>query len=213
MNEKNMGLTFLLAVTFGNQYSKIKIAKNDDDIIAACLTLAWGDAFRHVTKNATGFAKWKERDQKESKEDVVNSLVKHVPSFADADDKGDWIIQHHEALDSLLRKVKQTPLQLGHYQKLFNMTVKLHACAWIFRKELGIENRINKLAYEKADCPIDSIILETLGYKNIKWSKIDRADCYNKIQGSIESTLKEESEFKDVKTSYGRLAYDFLYWK
>ena len=213
MEKKDLTIKFLLGVTFGNQYENICKAKREDEIIQACLYLAWNDAFRHVTRNTEKFNNMKDGDKVKAKDGAIIELAKLFPHYVEEKNKGQWIQDNKKGLKSILEDIKvfnkETSLTLGHYQKLFNMAVKLYACAWVYREELGIKSVIKEYNYSFADCPLDRIILKSLNIKE-NWSQIPNQDKYQEIQNQIGEVLKNES--KD-KTGFGRLAYDFLYWQ
>lgn len=109
-------------------------------------------------------------------------------------------------------------LCFGHFQKMFNMALKLYLCLYICKDALKLdksyfdEEILSMLQY--ADCPVDSIILKQLDKKldeknvdgrkkhsNIKWSKIVETDDYKEIQEAID------------KLNYkSRLSFDFKEW-
>ena len=58
MNNYNIGgvqlkdvITFQTQIMMGTQFTRVKNAKNANDIIIACLRLGWNDAFRHTSEN------------------------------------------------------------------------------------------------------------------------------------------------------------------
>ena len=110
-------------------------------------------------------------------------------------------------------------LCFGHFQKMFNIAIKLYLCLYFCREELEIgvdkfrKDMIEQAAH--ADCPIDSIILgdlsektECAGYKGQKWSKY----------GTEGQPVKG---YKDAQTAIAGLVgegkcnlyHDFVAWK
>ena len=92
--------------------------------------------------------------------------------------------------------------RLGITQKLINMTFKYFYCFNEYLSELKID-------YSKCDCPIDSIILSSLGNKS-SWSKLSIEE-YENIQKQITDLLLEKELTVELK-SIGNMAYDFLIW-
>lgn len=92
--------------------------------------------------------------------------------------------------------------RLGITQKLINMTFKYFYCFNDYLSELEID-------YSKCDCPIDSIILSSLGNKS-SWSKLSIEE-YKNIQKQIADLLMEKDLTVELK-SIGNMAYDFLIW-
>ena len=66
-----------------------------------------------------------------------------------------------------------------------------------------------KIDYSKCDCPIDSIILSSLGNKS-SWSKLSIEE-YEIIQKQITDLLLEKELTVELK-NIGNMAYDFLIW-
>lgn len=60
-------IKFQMRIMLGTQYDKVKKATKEEDIIVACLRVAWNDAFRHVSRN-----QWN-NDSKKTKE--INKLA------------------------------------------------------------------------------------------------------------------------------------------
>lgn len=90
----------------------------------------------------------------------------------------------------------------GLCQKLVNMAFKYF---FIFSDytQLNID-------FSKCDCPLDSVILDKINYRETVWSKLDK-NQYIKCQDQIKNELSKiclNNELKDL----GNLAYDFINW-
>lgn len=92
--------------------------------------------------------------------------------------------------------------RLGISQKLINMTFKYFYCFNEYLSELKID-------YSKCECPIDSIILSSLGSKN-SWSKLSIEE-YENIQKQITDILLKKELSVELR-NIGNMAYDFLIW-
>lgn len=57
----------------------------------------------------------------------------------------------------------------------------------------------------RCDYPLDSEILSVLGYKMVKWTKIDSIDSYNSIQDEIDNQC-------EIKGYDSRIEFDFASW-
>ncbi len=132
------------------------------------------------------------------------------------------ITNNIKTLETKLKAVKKK-IRFGHIQKLFNIAVKLYLCLYRCKDYLGLNDShfVTKItaAFQYADCPIDSIILDRfeqtkmkeknigdsyqLTYPNITWSNLDSEkdiETYKKIQESFRA---------DGKSS---LYFDFSEW-
>lgn len=176
---------FLIRLMLGSQYNKVLNATDEKAIFLACLRSAWGDAFRHVSKN-----KWKNDKEKA---EIVRSLPIDYKGSVDArldeyicklleDNVYDVFIRFVEEtttkekaillnaktnfLSDAFSKIKE-PLHFGHFQKLFNMAVKSYVCVYQHAEELNINKDIfEHIKHTKhADCPIDNVILKKLDEK------------------------------------------------
>ena len=87
MINKNIGgiershiIKFLFRVLATQHYNLIINALNDEDIIIACLRIAWNDAFRHVSKNQPNAKKkqdFKAMHNKDVNEYIVNCILRN----------------------------------------------------------------------------------------------------------------------------------------
>lgn len=101
----------------------------------------------------------------------------------------------------------------GACQKLVNMSFKYF---YVFDELIK-----NKLAidYSECDCPLDSIILNSIhlesNSQSIKWTTILEND-YDSIQSKIKDLIQEKINQGDDCSSelkgLGNLAYDFIQW-
>ena len=93
----------------------------------------------------------------------------------------------------------------GLSQKLVNMTFKY---MYIFDDYISDDNL--KLDFSNCHCPLDSIILKSINYKECVWSKLDK-DKYLYCQKTISNELIKKQLDQEL-CSMGNLAYDFIQW-
>ena len=128
-------------------------------------------------------------------------------------------------IETLFKGVKKLSggkaLSLGHIQKMYNIAIKLYLCLFMCREELDLDDDIFIQTivdkFDKADCPIDSIILGKLEqgamkkagigapytnqYDSYTWSQLNATD-YRTIQDSIKTESNGNSN----------LWFDFNNW-
>lgn len=92
---------------------------------------------------------------------------------------------------------KKCDNNLGFIQKLVNMTLKY----LLVIKLYGYEECVPNISEDECDCPLDSIILNNLNMKNIRWTKLKSLDEYENIQNNIGNYYKSKIE------------YDFQKWR
>lgn len=208
-------IRFQLKVMFGSQYDKVIKAKAENELIEVCIRIAWNDAFRHVTKNR--------ENTKANAEKEICSIIERITEKFKAyinegyDNKAEYIehIIKKEKFLNEFESVKivddaERPLCFGHIQKLFNMAAKYYLCLYFCRGFIGktdefFDKQMIK-GLETAHCPIDSIILNSLGDNQIKWSRIPDSTRYMEIQKKVPGKLKEK------KRQGSNLLYDFIAW-
>lgn len=241
-------IAFQTRLMMGAQYERVKAAKNVSDvskrkkeILVACLRLGWNDAFRHTSRNimdGTLSVLKKEsinydKKHKHAYDDYIcaeiigneefYTIFRNFALAASTDEKRKVIKDNWTKIIKLFKKIKEVEgensLCFGHFQKMFNMALKLYLCLYICKDALELEDSVFDeeilLNMKNADCPVDSIILSRLDqkinetedskgkkYSNIKWSKIDLEDgSYAEIQMAID------------KMNYkSRLSFDFKEW-
>lgn len=249
MSQCNLGgitlkevITFQTQIMLGAQFGRISREETTEkDLMIACLRMGWNDAFRHTSKNKkTGKLailvekelEWR-KDHKAPYDDYIcgeilgqETVLNAFAAFYSArstESKVQAIEKHYPALEALIGQYKETggdkALCFGHFQKMFNIAVKLYACLYVCRQELDLNERLfcSEILenLQNADCPIDSIILKKLAiqtenkeYADHKWSKYGTTEHpqsnYQKVQGEIS---------KAVPDGKSRLYYDFIAWK
>jgi hypothetical protein len=209
--EQNEVIVYLFKIMFGRHFENY-MAKpireksiNEEMIIKGCLRLAWNDAFRHTSINTESFNQKLEKEKDETIDGVLSELVDWFRKYADSNTciKN---IYNDSPLITDLKDIKETEITLGHTQKLFNMAVKYYLCIYMFRNELGVEEIVKEYDFKNADCPIDSVILDSLKEKGLKyngnWSDIKCIETY-----------KEMQEIISKNTNGCNLLYDFENWK
>ena len=235
MINKNIGgiershiIKFLFRVLATQHYNLIINALNDEDIIIACLRIAWNDAFRHVSKNQPNAKKkqdFKAMHNKDVNEYIVNCILRNeivLNSFLNycrANTPAEKVLSlENDINNGLLRcfedvkvidKKEDNHLCFGHFQKLYNMAIKYYLCVYFCSDDLGIKHlmlqKIDLNWLECADCPIDSIICGLLDSKLV-WSKIESAQC-------ISEYLNLQNRIKSEVTHKSNLWYDFENWR
>ena len=234
-------ITFQTKIMMGAQFGRVKKAQKQEDIIVACLRLGWNDAFRHTSENVKEDSKTKleiesqkrKKKHKDVYDDYICSLLiedeflKIFRDYAlatDTKEKRKCINERLESLTKQLGTVKKIEgdkkLCFGHFQKLFNIALKLYLCLYMCKDYLeiadGLFDKDIIRNIHKADCPIDSIILDRLKedtgnkeYSSYKWSKFGTEafsdELYEKVQENI-------SQLECVKGK-SNLYYDFIAWK
>lgn len=208
---------FLFRILFGENFkhicniyhdqSKSKINKaSEDDIIKACLSTACGPTFRHTTiniaqnnKNTINYEKLFEKSN-----NICDIFVKYC-NCPTTQEKTFFLLESDANIKVFFKGTKelngQKGLCFGHFQKLFNLALKLYACVYTFQKALHISvtwTKIDAQAIINADCPIDSKIINTLienhnckQFSGVKWSKMKSPRdilIYQQMQSVIRST-------------------------
>lgn len=211
-------ILFQTQIMMGTQFGRVMKGKDAQDLAIACLRMGWNDAFRHTSQNVKGIEKsvleeeaekWN-KTHKESHDDFIcgnilnrQEVLDAFGAFAKAEGskgKAAVIVGRLDELKTLFKPYKMTEgdkqLSFGHFQKMFNIALKLYLCIYMCRDELALdEKRFDSeiiSALENADCPIDSIILGKLDektegthkYRNLKWSKFEAED-YLRVQEQI----------------------------
>lgn len=253
-------ITFQTQLMMGAQFGRIieakKKAKEEgakdeirDELLVACLRMGWNDAFRHTSENVANLEEEIKKHNKDSKaeyDDYFCTILKNddlltiFHNYACDESKADYLVSKCNELDEIIGKVKLTngnhALCFGHYQKMFNIALKLYLCLYLCRDflELGLElfygDIIKALNY--ADCPVDSIILNRIDekagigleeyksynnnkYRNKKfssvvWSKIGKAE-----NSTIESYKNIQAAVKMLNNDDNKsnLYFDFAEWK
>lgn len=98
---------------------------------------------------------------------------------------------------------RNTATRFGLSQKLVNMTFKY---LYVFDEYTGL-----KIDFSNCDCPLDSIVLDAIGRKDVVWSKMTK-DKYQECQNTIHDLLEKESKYSEKDPNIGRMAFDFFCW-
>ena len=170
--------------------------EHEDKIITSCLCLGWNDGFRR-TLNNTSTANIKREDKVNA---FINSdaidVFRNYANAATPEEKAYILIGFQPEMEKEITEIKKLDeqgLSLGILQKIFNIAVKLYYCIYLYRDYLGLDGIVQEYNFEKADCPIDNHILDTLEKnKNFKaaikhhnyrpWSRINDKETYVLIQ-------------------------------
>lgn len=234
-------IIFQTQVMMGAQFKRIKNANDGDDITVACLRLGWNDAFRHTSENIKNddkivldvkSAEWN-REHKEPYDDYIcnvlgNKTVLNIfYNYAiaeNAKEKEKAVTDRFDELKAVFGEIKKLDgnrqLCFGHFQKMFNIAIKLYLCLYMCRGFLEIDDNLfcNEIIenLKKADCPVDSIILDRLKektsnkeYGNYKWSKFGTNEHSTNEYIAVQ---EEISKLKDVQGK-SNLYYDFIAWE
>lgn len=88
-------IKFQTRVQFGKQYARVIEARDESDIIVACLRVAWNDAFRHVSQNCEETNKQLAKTLFDFAENVREEASRELGKYAIDDDSivSEWICQ------------------------------------------------------------------------------------------------------------------------
>lgn len=127
--------------------------------------------------------------------------------------------------------ISDKALCFGHIQKMFNMAIKLLLCLIISAEQAehcGINVKLGvckgkdvylnggfisystfPYAYDTADCPLDSKILEKIGWSDAKWSKFGSNSNY-----PTKDYEDAQQKIEDIQKETGKcnLCFDFENW-
>lgn len=204
---------FLIRLMLGSQYNKVLNATDEKAIFLSCLRSAWGDAFRHVSKNTwtdsnktsyiKNLAKKNNIDTSHSVDELLDKYICDV-IFSDngivyrtflefvkaetTEKKVKVITENIKNLCNAFAEVKviddkKHPLCFGHFQKLFNMAIKDYVCIYQCREALGIG---------------DDKFSEIINY-------IQYADCPidNVILRRLDNIYESEETAENIKNALG----------
>ncbi len=228
---------FLLRVTFAGEYARIKEAADEGTVILSCLRLACNDAFRRVTQNVEGS---KTSLETAVRDERLRQCFDQYASLKTPQEHADYLLAQEETLQQVFAGCKvvddsSRALCFGHYQKLFNMAVKLYCCAYIYRDVLWGDREILKpYPFDQADCPLDNKILQSIDQlcQNLSasdpvgelYSQVLKKAGVGKVQRIAWSKLDKNGKYKPevyillqeliVKLNGGKcgLLYDFKNW-
>ena len=179
---------FLFRILFGEEYRTIINAKGEEDIICACLRAACGPAFSHVTEN-TPLCKNKVINYKTviTPSSVLYKVFLDFCNSYSSASKAQLLDSNDTHLKKFFNSYKAISgakaLCFGHFQKLFNLALKLYICVYTFSSILKIPATMGTIisiqAMINADCPIDSKIIAVLvskykcsQFKGVNWSQL-----------------------------------------
>lgn len=201
-NTKDKFLKFFFRVTFGSEFNLITSKDKDqqeheDKIITSCLCLGWNDGFKRTLKNRPNV----NIERKDKVNAFINSgaidVFRTYANAATPEEKADILIKFQPEMEKEIRPFKKIDenerLSLGILQKIFNIAVKLYYCIYLYRDFLDLDGIVKEYNFEKADCPIDNLILDKLEKnKDFKaaikphnyrpWSRINDKETYVLIQ-------------------------------
>lgn len=231
-------IAFQTKIMMGVQFGRVMKAKQNRDskeLIIACLRMGWNDAFRHVSRNTQKAKSLIDNYRKESKETYDDYICEHILSsetvlyvfnaFALAKTGKARIFavdENFEQLKEVFKDIKMIEgdkkLCFGHFQKMFNIALKLYVCLYFCRENLGIDGLFNNdiiANISNADCPIDSIILnrldekssdKTVKYSDFKWSQFG-TEAHSSVE--YENVQRAISNFTNGNSN---LLFDFTEW-
>lgn len=178
---------------------------NLDEVLNKCINLAYRDMFTAGRFYSSNFKYSKNEICEETKKIIINENFNFSISLIEKVSK---LFSDNE----IIKNNKSYVTRFGLSQKLVNMSFKYF---FIFSDYIVNDNI--KIDFSKCDCPLDSIILNSVSVKkfnhlekNILWSKITKKD-YISTQQTISELLKQY-QLNDELKSIGNLAYDFLNW-
>ncbi len=195
MNIDKMEFEFLIKAILGHELDLKNNHQNSENIITSCIARADRDMI-------TAGRNYLKPNRKEERRDALKNLLEKCNySFSI-----NLIIDFSFVIENQKKNIEDK-VSFGLAQKMINMCFKYF---YVLRYYLD-----KNIDFSKCDCPIDSIILDELGEKDIIWSHIDQ-DNYNRIQEAIDSRLNEDSRnmvSEELHKEINRLLFDFIYWK
>ncbi len=178
-------------------------------------------------------AQWQKEGHPEPYDDFICGRILSDKGFLDLfkkyagtntpEEKSNLIQNNFDSLKELFGPYKavegEKKLCFGHFQKMFNMAIKLYLCLYMSADDLKLDNSLfdNGIIQNmrNADCPIDSFILAAVAKDSQSpeiaaqvWSKYgaddaNHVDNYHQVQEKIAS-------LPEAKNS--KLLYDFIAW-
>ncbi len=201
MNIADDEYIFLVKSLLGQKININKITKNDNLLLVeACIARADRDM---ITGGCNYLISGMKENRRKKLEDCIK---KNNYCFSQKIIKGIQDEIKKEIKEGINNRDREN-ISWGLAQKIVNMTFKYF---YLFRNNIG---NIHKKSFVECDCPIDSIILERIGYKTNVWSKISK-DEYIDIQDTIKQIITNDNTGKYDKFDYdcGNLRFDFLNW-
>lgn len=152
----------------------------------------------------------------------ILSVFKEYASSKTTDNKCTIIQDNLDSLNEIFAKVKEKVL-FGHIQKLFNIAIKYYLCLYMCKDFLDINESLFcgeiVSAFEYADCPIDSIILERCEQQRMKEKGVGQEHqlSYSKINWSQISSDADIDAYKNLQQELcingkSSLHFDFVEW-
>lgn len=212
---QNHAIKFFVQLAFGEKANAVIDAKSFDDLAKLCLRESWGPAFSHVSRNTEEFKEAKNSVKETIIQDCINGLFDMYCAYFQENfqenNKSEYLSKHLGEFKDKLFSCKETnSISVGHFQKLFNVTTKyllalylLRDCIWDNDGPFAKFDETDiKGFFEKAHCPIDSIILgKVYTTPNTKWSQFNDT-AYSDVQDEISQKVYPLSN----------LFYDFENW-
>lgn len=224
-------ICFQTRIMMGHQYRYVIKAINKKEILIACLRMGWNDAFRHTSKNiidkTTGKSVLETKlisnnnfiSEKILGDDRLYDTFYNFAKAESTEAKIEAVKSRMSDLKDLFKDYKEVEGEkqvcFGHFQKMFNMAIKLYLCIYMCREYLPFEHEPSDELFDmdiienikNADCPIDSIILESLGNSGLKWSKLGTDDA-----NSVDEYKEVQKLIGEQNPGKCKLYYDFAEW-
>lgn len=200
MDISKMEYDFLVKSVLGREITiDGELQTISESIIEACIAKADRDM---LTAGCNYLISGKKEERRKS---LLDLLDKFDYSFS-----RNMLSEYSNVISTMVR-VDRVPrdkdVSYGLAQKSVNMAFKYF---YVFKSYI-----VKDLSFSNCDCPIDSVVLEALGKKDVLWSQVS-SDEYKFIQEQIKSELKkkesEEKECKDLYNEIGNLLFDFINW-
>lgn len=175
---------------------------NSVEVIKKCISLAYQDmmdvGIYYLDTNLPKMDKQKTINNNIRKDNFYNILVNNNFVFSIA--LIEEVTNIFGPSERITNSKNNYVTRFGLAQKLVNMTFKY---LYIFSDE--IDQTIN---FSNCDCPLDSIIIETLNLnETYTWSKLTKEE-YLFLQTFINNVVEDKDKYNEL----GRLLYDFKYW-
>ena len=173
--------------------------KSKENVLRQCIKLADKDMLSGGRFIVDKF----ETQKQEDRINIINNLLKVDGTYCfkreiikDVATECFW--KWDEEREGTINGIKRVYTSVGLAQKLYNMTFKY---LYIYYDRLPEE--IGQICFGDCDCPLDSVILNNLGEKEKKWTRLNYCE-YKDIQEKIDN----EIENNKWKKHMGRLIYD-----
>ncbi len=148
---------------------------------------AWRDTSQHVKIFLNSDEEFKDEFKNYLKNETNKIVKKYQKEQISFESHTSLIEKFHKEVNDNTRFKGKIDFSFGRAQKLINVLLKYYWCA----------DMLNN--HQPAHMPLDSIILQALGIKNVSWTKMDAAkykDCINKALETAKKKNQSLSEWE-----------------